>query len=155
MNIQFIPMQELEEKIEILNMEESSGEKRVSVPKDFKLKTETDRFGVDYYVWEKFPEKLTISEEFIGKRVWIAGNPKTYITYLKSILPEGHGKQPNGGVMVAEKGLDYPQCYELNSVIIHPDNFKKEVKKRKRRTKEEMKLAEANKKPKQRNFKKW
>lgn len=154
MKFDFIPMEEMEETLEVLNLEESSEKAKISVPKDYKLKLETDRFGVDYYVWEKFPENMKVTEEFIGKRVWIAGNPKTYISYLKSILPIGHFKQKSGGAMVAEKGLDYPQCYELNSVIVHPDNFKKDVKKRKRRTKEEMAKLES-KKPKERKFKKW
>jgi hypothetical protein len=136
MKFEFVPMEKLDE--EMSNIVDAPNEK-VSVPKNFKVTLKTyDKFGIDYYVWEKYPENLKVTEQTIGKKVWIAGNPRTFISYLKQILPIGHPKQKSGGYMISEKGLDYAQCYEYDSVIAHPDNFKKEVTKRKRSTKAEM-----------------
>jgi hypothetical protein len=83
------------------------------------------RIGVSYHVWKEFPEEYSIKDIHVGKQVWMAGTPKTVIWTLVSIHKAGVPMYPQGGLSIKKKGSKIIHSVELDTCILHPDNFKR------------------------------
>ena len=89
------------------------------------------KHGIPYSVFSNVPDELKISNEAIGKEVWVAAettvgeNPiPSTVNILKSIFqPNENKKYPDGGVVVSSKGMDYSNSYFLDEVVLHPNEI--------------------------------
>lgn len=71
--------------------------------------------GIPYQVFDDIPNKLKMTEEQIGKRVWIASMPRTTKAYLKEF-------DGNEVLIRFRTGVD--RDFFVEEVILHPTEWK-------------------------------
>lgn len=81
--------------------------------------------GVSYFVWVAYPEKCVVKESDEGKQIWVAGTPKTAVFTLVKFHPIGTKMFLDGGYTIKQKGSSITRNVDMNTVILHPDNFKR------------------------------
>lgn len=80
--------------------------------------------GIPYPVFTSVPDELKLTEDDIGKQVWIANESLTTTAILKKVHGKDEDSWPEGGYEVNIIGTKFYKKYFLNEVILHPDEIR-------------------------------
>jgi len=99
--------------------------------------------NVKYWVWCKIPDEHILTEEHIGKRVYVAGYLKSEKFILKKIHHAGEKYWPEDGYDIEDKYTK--RCFSKPEVRLHPFEYIKKRDKKKIVFKKKIKIEDISK----------
>lgn len=93
----------------------------------FKIKQE--QFGFE--IWSQIASEHKLTQDHIGRKVWVAGEFSTKDRVLKAVHKKGEKSWPNGGYEVLETDRGIVRYYPLQKCRLHPKELKKKRNARK------------------------
>jgi hypothetical protein len=97
--------------------------------KDYKTSQASDSNGMPYLMWDSFPTEvdLSIDEDVINSRIWIAGTSVSDKWFIKEVHLPGSPRFPKGGYTVVNNHKEVTHIL-LEEAILHPSSLSKRKK---------------------------